>query len=189
VSPSPSIRERFSLIGRDLFVSGAVTSHGGNLSVRDGDRILITRGGAMLGRLGWNDVVETSIDACDADAGCSRELIVHRAIYHTTNAKAIVHAHTTHTIFRSLIEDEILPIDSEALYVIGRSVPVLSPRVTIASPEAAEMLSEVLQATNVAVLRSHGPFAIGDTLEEAFYRISVLEASCTILDLRDARAR
>ncbi|NTW28618.1 MAG: fuculose phosphate aldolase [Coriobacteriia bacterium] len=181
--------ELFSRVGRDLFLSGAVTSHGGNLSVRAGDSIFITRRGSMLGRLAEGDLVETSIDECDVDAECSRELVVHRAIYCATGARAIVHAHTTHTIFRSLIEDDIRPIDSESLYVIGASVPVLAPRRTIASPEAAEMLATALQNVSVAVLRSHGPFAIADTLEEAFYRISALEASCRVLDLRDSVGR
>lgn len=184
-----SLFDTFAKVGRDLFLTGAVTSHGGNLSVRVGDRIFITRRGSMLGRLAESDIVETGIEECDLDAECSRELVVHRAIYHTTDARAIVHAHTAHTIFRSLIEDEIVPIDSESLYLIGGPIPVLAPAQSIGSAEAAEMLSEVLQTVSVAVIRSHGPFAIGATLEDAFYRVSALEASSKILDLRDSWMR
>lgn len=184
-----SLFNSFIETGRDLFLTGAVTSHGGNLSVRVGDRIFITRRGSMLGRLSEDDIVETGLNECEEDVHCSRELVVHRAIYQTTGAGAIVHAHTTHTIFRSLIEDEIVPIDSESLYLIGGAVPVLAPAQAIGSAEAAEMLSEVLQSVSVAVLRSHGPFAVADTLEEALYRISALEASCMILDLRDSVTR
>ena len=174
----------FSAVGRDLFLSGAVTTHGGNLSVRDGDTISISRRGSMLGRMGEGDVVDTRIDPCDGDEVCSRELVVHRAIYQACGAGAIVHAHTVHTIYRSLVADAIEPLDSESKHVIGASVPVLAPRETIASPEAAEMLAEAFGAgATIAVLRSHGPFAIGETLEEAFYRVSCLEASCRILDL------
>jgi L-fuculose-phosphate aldolase len=182
---SDALLARFAEVGRDLFLTGAVTTHGGNLSVRDGDRIFISRRGSMLGRMRDGDVIETSIEPCAADEHCSRELVVHRAIYQATDAKAIVHAHTVHTIYRSFVADEIRPIDSESRYVIGLSVPVFAPAETIASPEAAEMLSEALGHLSVAVLRSHGPFAIGESLEEAFYRISALEASCQILDLRD----
>ena len=110
------MHEEFARIGRDLWTSGAVSSHGGNMSVRDGDRILITRTGSMLGHLGEGDVVETSLVACDdaRDATCSVELVVHRAIYAATDAAAIVHAHTVHTIVRSLLEDSIVPVDSES---------------------------------------------------------------------------
>lgn len=98
-----------------------------------------------------------------------------------------MHAHTTHTIFRSLVEDVIEPVDSESRYILGERVEVLTPAEKIGSAEAAEMLARTFSTGAViAVLRSHGPFAIGDTLEEAFYRISALEASCTLLDLRDS---
>lgn len=179
--------ERFRDVGRDLFLSGGVTTHGGNLSVRDGDRIYISRRGSALGRMNPDDITEASMTPCADDAICSRELVVHRAIYAACGAKAIVHAHTVHTIFRSMIADEIRPADSESRYVIGHSVPVCAPRETIASPEAASLLAREFSAgAKIAVLRTHGPFAIGATLEEAFYHVSCLEASCRILDLRDA---
>ena len=153
--------------------------------MRFGDAIFITRRGSMLGHLGDGDVIETRAEACELDEHCSRELVVHRQIYQETDARAIVHAHPTHTIFRSLVSDEIVPLDSEAKYVLG-AVPVLAPSETIASPEAAEMLGETLKDHQVAILRSHGPFAKGQSLEEAFYAVSALEISCHILDLRDA---
>ena len=179
--------QQFRDIGRDLFLSGGVTTHGGNLSVRDGDRIFISRRGSALGRMNPDDITEASMTPCAEDAICSRELVVHRAIYEACGARAIVHAHTVHTIFRSLIADDIRPADSESRYVVGESVPVFAPLETIASPEAASMLAEAFSAgAKIAVLRTHGPFAIGATLAEAFYHISCLEASCRILDLRDS---
>jgi L-fuculose-phosphate aldolase len=180
--------ERFAAVGRDLFVSGLVSSHGGNLSERDGDRIHITRTGAMLGRITEHDVVWTKMAACELDEPCSRELLVHRRIYEATDAKAIVHVHPPHTIHRSLVDDVIVPVDADGLYVVGE-VPVLAPAETKASPEAAEMLAEVLADKPVAVLRSHGPFAVGETLERAFYHVSALEISCHVIDLREAGGR
>ncbi len=47
------------------------------------------------------------------------------------------------------------------------------------------MLAEALQSVPVAVLRTHGPFAVGETLWDAWGIITVLEESCHILDLRD----
>lgn len=185
----PSTAERLRRVGRDLFVSDAVTARGGNLSVRDGDLIHITRRGSMLGRLGEDDIVVTLMEPGPADADCSTELVVHRAIYLGTDACAIVHAHTTHTTYRSLIEDAIRPIDSDARYVIGDVIPVLNPSSVIGSAEAAELLAEVLAEIPIAVLRGHGPFAHGPTIEEAFAKVSILEAACRILDLRDAVGR
>jgi len=177
--------ELFREVGRELFLSGHVTARHGNLSVREGDKIYITRSGSMLSRLEPGDVMSTRMEPSERDRGCSRELVVHRAVYRATDATAICHAHPPHTMFRSLVEDEIRPLDSEARFVIGESVPVLVPKVKIGSPEAAEMLAEALKRVPVAVLRTHGPFAAGETLWDAWGIIGVLEESCHILDLRD----
>lgn len=176
----------FREVGRDLFLAGSVTARVGNLSVRHADRILITRSGSMLSRLEPTDLIETGIEPGPSDEGCSRELVVHRAVYQATDARAICHAHPPHTMFRSLVEDEIRPLDSEAGCVIGEAIPVLVPREKIGSAEAAAMLAEALQAVPIAVLRTHGPFAVGETLWDAWGLIGVLEESCHILDLRDA---
>jgi L-fuculose-phosphate aldolase len=178
----------FAQLGRDLFVASLVTSHGGNMSIRRGDRIIITRRGSMLGRLDEDDLTETGMEPCVDDERCSREIVVHRAIYRATDARAIVHAHSPHTVARSLGSERIVPVDSEGLFVLGE-VPVVSAATTIASPEAAEVLSAALREAPVAVLRTHGPFAKGASLEEALMHVSVLEASCRILDLADAGLR
>lgn len=178
--------ELFREVGRDLFLSGQVTARHGNLSVRQGDAIFITRSGSMLSRLECDDIIETRMEPSELDEGCSRELVVHRAVYRATDAGAICHAHPPHTMYRSLIEDVIRPIDSEARFVIGDEVPVLSPKQKIGSAEAAEMLSDALRRVPVAVLRTHGPFAVGKTLWDAWGVIGVLEESCHILDLRDS---
>ncbi|MBN1193042.1 MAG: class II aldolase/adducin family protein [Coriobacteriia bacterium] len=176
------IIRQFRDIGRDVFVSGLTTSHGGNMSVRDGERIIITRRGSMLGRLTDDDLIETGMEPSAADDRCSREIVVHRAIYAATEARAIVHAHPVHTIARSFACDSIVPEDSEGLFVLG-DVPVVEAATTIASAEAAEVLARALGSAPVAVLRTHGPFATGATLEEAFMHVSVLEASAAVLDL------
>lgn len=178
--------ELFRDIGRDIYVAGLISSHGGNMSVREGDRIWITRRGSMLGRLAESDIMWTGLGPCDRDRVCSREIVVHRAIYRATDARAVVHAHPVHTIFRSLVADAIEPIDSEARYIFGASVPVVSAEETVASSEAAAKLAVALGDSPIAVLRSHGPFARGESLEQAFYHVSALEASCAVLDLRDS---
>jgi L-fuculose-phosphate aldolase len=177
--------EQFARVGCDLYASGAVSSHGGNLSARLGeDRILITRTGSMIGHLAPDDLIETTLTECGdpRDADCSVELVVHRAIYAATRASAIVHAHCIHTIARSFVGDVIVPVDSESkLRLID--VPVVVSPTTIGSPEAATKLAAALVDRRVAVLRAHGPFARGESLEDALQAVSCLEASCAILDV------
>lgn len=179
----------FRDVGRDLFLSGLVTARHGNLSVRVGDAIVITRTGSMLARLGEGDLVTTGIEAGPSDAGASRELPVHRAIYAATDALAVCHAHPPHTIARSLMGDAIESLDSEAALVIGRAVPVIAPSAAGHAPVAPELVADALRDTPVAVIRGHGPFAIGPTLWDAAGLIGILERSCEILDIVDASGR
>ncbi len=180
--------EDFQWVGRDLYRSGAVSSHGGNLSVRlDDDRILITRTGSMIGHLTADDILETTLRECadPRDERCSVELVVHRAIYAATGARAVVHTHSVHSVARSLVGDLIVPVDSESKLRLV-DVPVVVAAETIGSREAAEKLAHALRDRPVAVLRGHGPFARGGSLEEALQAVSCLEASCHLLDILDA---
>ncbi len=178
--------EEFRAIGRDILLSGLISSHGGNMSVRVGDRIVITRRGSMLGRLTERDIIETSLEHDDSEVAlASTEIVVHRAIYAKTNGLAIVHTHSPHSVLRSMIEDEIVPIDSEASYLLHK-VPVYSLPRTAGSSEVAETVSAALQEYKCVLLRGHGPFAIGTVLEEGFQWVSCLEMACKILNLRDS---
>ena len=173
--------DEFQRIGRDLFLSGLVSSHGGNLSVRLGDRVLIKRRGAMLGRLGERDLIETGLYEDDSGiALASTELLVHRAIYQATSALAVVHAHPPMAVALSLIEEEIIPIDSEGAYLLHR-VPVVAAEHTAGSTEVARLIPQALKRYKIAVLRGHGSFAIGQTLEEAYQWTSSLEESSKII--------
>ena len=52
--------EQFSRFGRELFLQGTNSSHSGNMSIRAGDRIFITRCGSMLPNLKWTSSLEAS---------------------------------------------------------------------------------------------------------------------------------
>jgi L-fuculose-phosphate aldolase len=179
------VYEQFRDIGRDIFEAGLISSHGGNMSVRVGDRILITRRGSMLGRLKPHDIIETALEHDDSEVAlASTEIVVHRAIYAATNGLAVVHTHSPNTILRSMIDDEIVPIESEGSYLLHK-VPVYSLHLTAGSSEVAKTVSEALREYKVVCLRGHGPFAIGTVLEEAYQWVSTLEMACKILNLRD----
>lgn len=174
------IYEQFREIGRDLFESNMISSHGGNLSMRLGDRIIIKRRGAQLGRLKPHDLIETGLEKNDSGVAlASTELIVHRAIYKQTPALAIVHCHPRTAIAYSLSREEIVPVDNEASYLL-KKVPVIWEEFASGTPEMANKVAQALAAYKIIMLRGHGSFAIGQTLDEAFHWSSVLEESCQI---------
>jgi L-fuculose-phosphate aldolase len=172
--------EEFQRIGRDLFLSGLVSSHGGNMSVRLGDRLVITRHAAQLGQLTGEDTVEMGLYEDNSNVMlASYETPVHRAIYLNTAALAIIHAHPRVAIALSLLEDEIVPVDVEGSYLLHR-VPVVSSELASGSPVAG-LVSEALKQYKIIMVRGHGCFATGQLLEEAYQWVSCLEESSQVL--------
>ena len=175
------ILRQFQEIGRDLYVADLVSSHGGNISIRLGDRLIIKRRGAMLGRLREEDLIETALEKTDSAVMlASTELIVHRARYLATRALAVVHAHPRTAIALSLSREEIVPIDNEASYLLHK-VPVVAAEFASGSPELVEKVPSALQQYKIVMLRGHGCFSVGQTLDEAFQWVSCLEEACQII--------
>jgi L-fuculose-phosphate aldolase len=177
----PRVLEQFQEIGRDMYVHNLISSHGGNISMRFGDQVLISRRGSMLGRLKERDIIETGLNKKDSGIVlASTELIVHRAIYQATPAQAIVHAHPRRAIAFSLARDEIVPIDNEGSYLL-KKVPVVEVEFASGTPQMANTIANALKAYKVVMLRGHGSFAIGQTLDEAFQWTDALDEACEII--------
>ncbi|MBN1287566.1 MAG: aldolase [Anaerolineae bacterium] len=175
------VYEMFRDIGRDMYVHNLISSHGGNISIRVGDRMIIKRRGAMLGRLKPEDLVETGLTTKDSGiAIASTESIVHRAIYKATPALAVVHSHARYAVAYSLSRDEIMPVDNEGSYFL-KKVPVVEEEFASGSPQMAETVANALKSYKVIVLRGHGTFAIGQTLDEAFQWTDAVEEACQIM--------
>ena len=174
----PRIYEMFREIGEDLYTAQMISSHGGNLSIRLGDRVIIKRRGAMLGRLKPHDLIETRLDKNDSGVAlASTELIVHRAIYQHTPALAICHCHPRTAVAFSFSRDELVPIDNEASYLL-KKIPVVTEEFASGTPQMAHKVADALKNYKIIMLRGHGSFATGQTLDEAFHWSSTLEESC-----------
>jgi L-fuculose-phosphate aldolase len=175
---------QFQTVGRDLFTSGLVCGTSGNLSIRMGDRMLISRRNSGLANLQEQDLIETGIYKNDRFTPmASSELPVHRAIYKITSAGAIVHAHPSYAVALSLTENEIIPSDEEGNASIG-CVPIIGPYTQgIVPGELSNEIGQALQTGRIVMVRGHGSFATGQILEEAYDITAAFEESCKILCL------
>jgi L-fuculose-phosphate aldolase len=173
--------DEFACIGRILFEAGLNNSHSGNMSIRLGDRVLITRRGSMLGELEEADLVDVGLQEDDSGiALASTEVKVHRAIYTATSHLALVHAHPRAAIALSMNRDFIVPVDDEGRYYLKR-IPVLCVKTAIGSLELEEEIPALLKDFPVVMVRGHGAFAAGGNLEEGLQFTHALEWSCEIL--------
>ncbi|WP_457641210.1 class II aldolase/adducin family protein [Persephonella sp.] len=164
--------------GKVLYSEGLVNSHAGNISVREGDHLYITKTGKMLGFLTEEDIVKLPIHyETVKDKIASSELIVHREIYKKTDARAVIHAHPVYAlIITFFLEDKFIPIDNEGKLFIGE-VPIIEVKNASGSKELAETLSKTFRNTDskIILVKKHGSFVISDSLNYALKLTSDLE--------------
>ncbi len=165
--------------GKKLVERGLVESHFGNISVRVGSKMLITRSGAPLDEINENSVVEVDIDKPSSlDSIASSESPIHRAIYKNTTALAVIHAHPPFAVIESLLgHDKMIPPDSEGQYIL-HEIPVV--RGSFGTKELAENTSGALKDHKGVIVFAHGTFAAGKTLEEAYFVTAQIEHSCKL---------
>lgn len=159
---------------------GLTHSHFGNISVRVGDKLIITRSGCMLDEIDENMVVELDLDKPSSfDTIASSETIVHRCIYKETSALAIIHAHSPFAIVQSMIcpTSLLVPTDCESKYFL-HEIPIITGET--GSKELAQNAANALKDHKGAIIKEHGPIAIGKTVQEAFLTISSIEHACKV---------
>jgi L-fuculose-phosphate aldolase len=177
------ILDQFQSVGRDLFTTGLVSSNSGNLSIRMGDHLIITRRGCSLGSIQEQDLIETGIFRNDRSTPlASVELAVHRGIYKETPATAIVHAHPSYAVALSLTDTEITPLGYEAMTLLEQ-VPVIGWNMEVKPGGLADEIASGLKRRRAVMVHGHGSFAIGQLLQEARDFTTMLEESCRVIYL------
>ncbi len=177
------LQEELIAVGRELYERGLQTTRSGNISVCEGAMFFITGTGTNLGRLKRSDLVAVDLrDSAPIPPGASRETPVHKAIYNATAARAIVHAHPPYAIALAQVAKQqgIMPIHNEGAAGL-QWVPIIdsSVRGKEAGEDPTAIVAELVRWCSV-VIRNHGAFAVGPNLDEAAYKMMLLEDVCKI---------
>ena len=165
--------------GKRIVDAGLVLGSAGNISLRRGERVLITRGGAELGAMTPDDCVEVgareSSNPVDHRSGAqpSSELALHLAIYAGTSAGAIVHTHSHYATVLSTVLDE-LPAIHYMINHFGGPVRVARYE-TFGTPELAASVIDALRDRSGALMANHGAVAVGRELDETVDKAILLE--------------
>jgi L-fuculose-phosphate aldolase len=158
---------------------GYVVGADGNISVRLGDAVLITPSRVDYDRLEPNRIVAVDLDGRGGD-NPSSELQVHLAIYRARpDVLAVVHAHPVHACVLAVRREQLPPVLEEAGPVLGGPVAV-SKAAPSGSSELGRAAALALGDRHAALLAGHGSVTTGSNLEEAFYRLEVLERTAQV---------
>lgn len=172
-------RQALALCYRRLRRHGLNDSHSGNASIRDGALTWVTPTGCSGDTLAAADLLPCPLDAVPP-AGASLDAPLHLAVYAANpRAAAVLHSHGPYSIAMTLAGGDFLPVDFEGRYYFPR-VPVIDiphDLYTVRSPgEVAAALAE----HRVCVVRGHGVYAAGETLDLAYKWTCSLESSARI---------
>jgi L-fuculose-phosphate aldolase len=172
--------QEMAKFGKKLVERDLVESQFGNISVRKGEKMLITKSGSALDEINKDSVVELDIEKpCDLDRIASSETIVHRTIYKNTPALAIIHVHPAFAVIESMLVDtvRIVPINIEGEHFL-HEIPIVKG--ASGSSELADITAQALIGHKGAIISGHGTFAIGKTLDEAYFITALVEQSCKL---------
>jgi L-fuculose-phosphate aldolase len=171
-----SLRRDIVEVGRRLYARGLIAGNEGNVSVRDGDRLLVTPGGCCKGFLAPGDVVVTDMEGRPRGEGrATSEILMHAKVYRRrSDVRAVVHAHPpTATGFAVAGLPLDRPVLAEPVVTLG---PV--PLIPYATPTTVDLANTVAAAVGTAqalLLANHGALTVGETLWRAWERMEILE--------------
>lgn len=164
---------------RRLRQHGYNDSHSGNGSVREGDTAWVTPTGACGDTLTADALVACPVDGEPA-AGASLDAALHLAVYRARpEAGAVLHSHGPHAIALSLSGRDFVPVDFEGAAYFPR-VPVLDIAYADYVAQSPAAVAAALAEHPVAIVRGHGVYAWGETLDRAYKWNCSLEASARI---------
>ncbi len=155
---------------------GCNDAHSGNASVRDGDSFWVTPTGACADTLSPDDLIQCPMHGACGE-GASLDAPLHQRVYQrNANAWAVLHSHGPHTVAITLDGADFEPVDFEGQYYFPR-VPVVTIPYARYLDEAPERVSEMLEDHRIMVVRGHGVYACGETLNLAYKWTCSLELS------------
>lgn len=154
---------------------GLVVGTAGNLSIRSGELVAITPTSIDYDALDPGLVCVVGLDGHIVESALapSSELPMHLAVYHGTDAAAIVHTHAPHATVLATVVDE-LPAVHYLIAELGGPVRV-APYATFGTDELAASVMDALAGRSAVLLRSHGTLTVGGSLGEAYWRSVLLE--------------
>lgn len=170
------LRNELLAIYRWLRQYGYNDSHSGNVSARKKNHFWVTPTGACADTLRKADLIRCRVRGA-LPKGASLDAPLHQAVYAAnTEAGALLHSHCPHAVALTLGGEDYLPPDFECQHYLPR-VPVLSVDYDEYVEKAPALVAEALVASRVVIVRGHGVYARGKTINEAYKWTCSLELS------------
>ena len=162
---------------------GLNDSHSGNASCRTATGMTITPTGCCADALCEEDLVDCPLDG-SLPEGASIDAALHAAIYRSRpEVNAMLHSHGPYSIAVTMGDGDFHPPDFEGRYYFSQ-VPVVDIEYDRYREDSPIALGRVLRDCNVVIMRGHGVYACGETIDLAYKWSCSLESSARLKWLR-----
>jgi L-fuculose-phosphate aldolase len=164
---------------RTLAAHGMMIGSSGNVSVRFGERMLITPTGCDVAHLHQQQLVDTALDGSFAgERRPSSEWEMHAAIYRAhRQAEVVIHTHSDHATALSCL-NRPLPAFHYNVFTFGGEDVRCAPYTTFGTPELAQFAVEAISDRRACLLANHGMIVHGRDFGSALTSALLLEALC-----------
>ncbi len=178
------VRKQLIETGKKMYQRGLIIATEGNISCRQKDgTILATASGVCKGEMQEADVVriDTAGRVLAGDRLPSTEIKMHLEVYRQRpDVGAVVHAHPPYVVALSLIgfgwKKAYMP---ESAIMLG-AVPV-APYARPSTGQVPESIREPIRQSDIVILERHGSLTVGQTLEEAYQKLEILEHTARVI--------
>ncbi len=178
-------KEVLADVAARMYNSGMVSAYEGNISVRIGDRVIITPSGICKALLDADMLVETDLYGNELFAPdglyASSETKLHCAIYRTRpEIKSVCHTHATFSTAFAVINK---PIKTDA-YPEMRTLYDYIPVAKYGRPSTDDIWQDVVRLIkdyHIVLMANHGPVSVGTTIWDAYLRMESCESIAKVL--------
>lgn len=162
---------------RRIDQKGFTANHDGNITAKLDSTFLATPTAVSKGDIEADRVI--TLDAqgkkLEGLGNPFSEIKLHLAAYRTrSDIQAVVHAHPPFATARALVNLPLMPTLPEAIVSIGDIIPV-AEFVMPGDPHGETIIEKMIEAADVLLLPGNGVLAVGDSVEQAYLRLELVE--------------
>jgi len=178
------LKEQMCDIGRRIWIKGFCAGNEGNHSYRIGpDRVLCTPTMISKGNLKPDDLCVVDMEGKQVSGRRKRtsEMLLHLVIYkEREDVKAVIHSHPPHATAFAIAGVELPScIHPEAEVFLG---PVrMAKYVTPGDQRLADSIQPYIKESNTILMGNHGVVCYGPDLENAYYKLEIVDAYARLL--------
>jgi L-fuculose-phosphate aldolase len=183
MSAQQQLKQDIVRICRMLHRKNYLAATDGNVSVRLGDRVLVTPSGVHKGLMEPDQVITVDLEgAVIAGAGKpSSEIQMHLLAYHLRpDVYAVVHAHLPYATSCTLAGVSLLePILPEVVITLG-GIPT-APYATPGTAEVPAAIRDFIEEYDAILLSRHGAMTVGRDVTDAYNKMEKLEHTARVV--------